>query len=778
MDGELPQQNSVVHPEPDLAIASPVDYNLMFEDLGDEWDIMLGLGENTNVGNTGDGNAAAAEQDHNGGETQSGQRTAARRFNRKRRDREQILQLEAAFRENRHPDEEQRADLGKRVGMSAPQVKFWFQNRRCAQKALDRRREKNKSEAVNAALQAEHRALRLATENNTCLTCGGPTVRVSETRRHLLSENGMLKDELQRATAFLNTVSGGTAEVTPTAMHSGLIHGPATNYNVRAAGKALATDHALPPPSHQAHAYPMMQVSKGLARSQRDTDTMLTEIAAGALKELWTLARVGTPMWLSTPDAAGEVLNLHRYDEIMFPSIFGPYRKGSLVDGTRRTGDVMCTADNLVSILMDAARWSEMFPGIVASATVSRIITAGASQQHGMMQQMDAELRVLSSRVPVRKIKFVRQCQKKQPGKWAVVDVSVDGILGEDGGDVPSPYTGSRFLPSGCLIEDINNSFCKVTWIVNMEYDESTVSALYHPLLRSGQALGACRWLASLQRQCEYLGILHSYPISADISPDGRRNIFEVAQRMTRSFYEAMCGPGAQPWRSDSSWRGGCGIGSERFEVAVRVVTFSAGGGAPGSVVLNATTTVWLPGIPAQHVFDYLCNGNRRGEWDSLANGAPVLQEGYFATGQLPGNAISVLRSLASGKLILQEARTDASCMLLAYATLDDQSMQHAMSNGGPASIYLLPSGVVVLPDAHSEPLVHPNISAASSSSSTATGHRSNTGSFVSVMYQTLLSGQPPDTPSLEAIDNAGNLLCRVIRKIKDAVRANNVIDA
>ena len=75
--------------------------------------------------------------------------------------------------------------------------------------------------------------------------------------------------------------------------------------------------------------------------------------------------------------------------------------------------------------------------------------------------QMDAELMVLSPRVPVRKIKFVRQCQMQQPGKWAVVDVSVDGILEHDGGGVPPVYN-ARLLPSGCLIEDRNNGCCKV----------------------------------------------------------------------------------------------------------------------------------------------------------------------------------------------------------------------------------------------------------------------------------------------------------------------------
>lgn len=55
----------------------------------------------------------------------------------------------------------------------------------------------------------------------------------------------------------------------------------------------------------------------------------------------------------------------------------------------------------------------------------------------------------------------------------------------------------------------------QVTWVVHAEYDETAAHQLYRPLLRSGQALGARRWLASLQRQCQYLAILCSNSLPA-----------------------------------------------------------------------------------------------------------------------------------------------------------------------------------------------------------------------------------------------------------------------
>lgn len=43
-----------------------------------------------------------------------------------------------------------------------------------------------------------------------------------------------------------------------------------------------------------------------------------------------------------------------------------------------------------------------------------------------------------------------------------------------------------------------------------MEYDDSTVHNFFRPLIRSGMGLGAQRWLATLQRQCECLAVIMS----------------------------------------------------------------------------------------------------------------------------------------------------------------------------------------------------------------------------------------------------------------------------
>ena len=81
---------------------------------------------------------------------------------------------------------------------------------------------------------------------------------------------------------------------------------------------------------------------------------------------------------------------------------------------------------------------------------------------------MNANMMVLSPRMPLCKVKFVRQCLLIEPNIWVVVDVCVQDIYGQDNtpdantwinGGVPMVC---RMLPSGCLIQDTNDGYCKV----------------------------------------------------------------------------------------------------------------------------------------------------------------------------------------------------------------------------------------------------------------------------------------------------------------------------
>lgn len=72
---------------------------------------------------------------------------------------------------------------------------------------------------------------------------------------------------------------------------------------------------------------------------------------------------------------------------------------------------------------------------------------------------MYAEFQALSPLVPVRHIKFLRFSKQPTEGVWAIVDVSVEGILELSDAH---PFVNCRRLPSGCIVQDLPNGSSKV----------------------------------------------------------------------------------------------------------------------------------------------------------------------------------------------------------------------------------------------------------------------------------------------------------------------------
>ncbi|XP_066393796.1 homeobox-leucine zipper protein ROC6-like isoform X2 [Miscanthus floridulus] len=609
-----------------------------------------------------------------------------------------------------------------------------------------------------AALTAENMSLRKAILTNSCFTCGGAMVpaELPAENRRLLMENMRLRVECIRATALLNQIlrSAPPAERRPPAVVA---------------------------------CRPVLSVGEGASKADRAA--RLRRHAEAAMDQFLLLATKGEPLWLPTPD--GEELSYLGYQKkATLPVHHGFCPDGFIMEATRETGMVRAFVADLIVMLTDAKRWSEMFPGIVAGVTANGAISGGVLGSR--IQLMNAELWVQSPRLLNRSINFLRYNKRVAEGQWAVMNVSVDGILGPLGSRTADAAavannTGCRLLPSGCLIEDMGNGYCKITWVVHAEYDETAVPTMFRPLLRSGKALGAHRWLASLQRQCEYLAVLHSIQVprgdndnTAAISSMGKRGILELAQRMMTVFYSAVSGPVTQPSSNLYEWPASAGTGARRTDAAVRMVTWKKAGSV-ADLVLSSSTTVWLPNTPPQLVFQYLCDGQSRGEWDVFANGEAVTELYSVATGHLHGNAASVQYSnvMTDGTnskkvLILQQACTDASCSMVVYAPLEEDFMRAVMDGGDHASVFLMPSGFAILPDGHGRARHAP------SSSSAPVGRDNTAGSLLTMACQALLPGSSPsDNHAADgAFDDVGKLLCHALKKIKAAVKANIVIPA
>lgn len=135
------------------------------------------------------------------------------------------------FKECPHPDEKQRLQLSRELGLAPRQIKFWFQNRRTQMKVLPfsytyffsvykkssllcykicyaiqaqhERADNCALRAENDKIRCENIAIREALRNVICPSCGGPPVNEDSyfDEQKLRMENAQLKEEVNY---FLN----------------------------------------------------------------------------------------------------------------------------------------------------------------------------------------------------------------------------------------------------------------------------------------------------------------------------------------------------------------------------------------------------------------------------------------------------------------------------------------------------------------------------------------------------------------------------------------------
>lgn len=169
--------------------------------------------------------------------------------------------------------------------------------------------------------------------------------------------------------------------------------------------------------------------------------------------------------------------------------------------------------------------------------------------------------------------------------------------------------------------------------------DDRAVHNIYKPLVNSGLAFGAKRWVATLDRQCERLASSMASNIPAEnlcgtinlpricasfaydkillwdqlnflfwvviTSPEGRKSMLKLAERMVMSFCVGVGASTAHAWTTLSA------TGSDDVRVMTRKSMDDPG--RPPGIVLSAATSFWLP-VPPKRVFDFLRDENSRSE--------------------------------------------------------------------------------------------------------------------------------------------------------------------
>ncbi|XP_009766038.1 homeobox-leucine zipper protein HDG2-like [Nicotiana tabacum] len=682
----------------------------------------------------------SGNEGNSGGDEQDVNNKSLKRKRYHRHTQHQIQELEAYFKECPHPDDKQRKELSRELGLEPLQIKFWFQNKRTQMKTKNERSENSQLRAENEKLRAENLRFREALGNVSCPNCGGqqpPIGEMSYDEHHLRLENTRLREEIERISNIASKYVGK----------------PFSNHNN---GYSPSLDLRVPafspPQSVNGDAYGDGEdiIISSIIGPTDAEKPFIIELAVAAMEEFVQMAHMQEPLWFPSIENGTSLLNEEEYFRI-FPRGIGPKPDGFKTEASRETAVVIMNHVNLVEILMDVNHWSSMFSGVVSRASTIDVLSTGvAGNFNGALQVILAEIQVPSPQVPTRECYFARYCKHRVDGTWAVVDVSLDHLRA-----IPSARCRRR--PSGCLIQEMPNGYSKVTWVEHIEVDDSAVHDIYKPLVSSGLAFGAKRWIATLDRQCERLAsaMATNFPTN-DLSnmvltnQDSRKSMLKLAERMVNSFCSGVSATAGNQWTTLS------GSGTDDN---VRVMTRKSvdDPGRPPGIVLSAATSFWLP-ISPKRVFDFLRDENTRSEWDILSNGGIVQEMAHIANGRETGNCVSLLRvnssnSSQSNMLILQESSTDPTNSYVIYAPVDIAAMNIVLGGGDPDFVALLPSGFAILPDGPP------------GNSRVGCG-----GSLLTVAFQILVDSIPTAKLSLGSVATVNNLIACTVDRIKAAL--------
>ncbi|XP_027159776.1 homeobox-leucine zipper protein MERISTEM L1-like [Coffea eugenioides] len=669
------------------------------------------------------------------------QRPKKKRYHR--HTQHQIQEMESFFKECPHPDDKQRKELGRRLGLEPLQVKFWFQNKRTQMKAQHERHENTQLRTENEKLRAENIRYKEALSNATCPNCGGPAAigEMSFDEQHLRIENARLREEIDR-------ISGIAAKY---------VGKPMLSYPHLPPGASRSLDLGVGNYGAQSgmigEIYGAGDLLRSVSGPTEADKPMVIELAVAAMEELVRMAQAGEPLWVPSGDNSTETLSEDEYVRA-FPRGIGPKPLGLKSEASRESAVVIMNHINLVEILMDVNQWSNVFSSIVSRALTLEVLSTGvAGNYNGALQVMTAEFQVPTPLVPTRENYFVRYCKQHADGTWAVVDVSLDNLR-------PTSVSRCRRRPSGCLIQELPNGYSKVMWVEHVEIDDRAVHSIYRALVNSGLAFGAKRWVATLDRQCERLASAMANNIPAgDVgvitTPEGRKSMLKLAERMVMSFCAGVGASTAHTWTTLS------GSGADDVRVMTRKSMDDPG--RPPGIVLSAATSFWLPVLP-KRVFDFLRDENSRSEWDILSNGGLVQEMAHIANGRDPGNSVSLLRvnsanSSQSNMLILQESSTDSTGSYVIYAPVDIVAMNVVLSGGDPDYVALLPSGFAILPDG---PM---NQGGGAGISEVGSG-----GTLLTVAFQILVDSVPTAKLSLGSVATVNSLIKCTVERIKAAL--------
>ncbi|KAK7412828.1 hypothetical protein VNO78_04486 [Psophocarpus tetragonolobus] len=674
---------------------------------------------------------------------------------------DQTTKLEEKFKECPHLDKSQRLEIAKDLGLEPKQVKYWFQNKRTQTKHQTERANNNTLRVENERMQNENLVLKESLKNIICPSCGGP--RNSDERSELSLaqlrlENARLKAEREKVSNLLVQYME-KLPVSELNIESIPIGGSSS------CGPLLGSS--------------LKQVTGSTSRSFQDEDTMSTPMTLGskitqmekaimsktamaAKEELLKLLCTNEPLWVKSTINQRYVLHLECYERF-FPRTNHFKNSKARVESSKASQIVRIKAVELVGMLLNSENWANLFSTIVTKARTIEILENGSLENRsGALLLMCEEMHVLSPLVQPREFYFIRYCYQVEAKVWVITDVSVD-CKRKNNHD-----TNCWRFPSGCMIQEISNGMCQVSWVEHVELDEKfQTHQLYRELVNNNFAYGAERWLLELQRMCERFTCVKAehilnYDVGGVITTlGGRMSMMKLSHQMVKSFYENLS------MSSKIGFSQHVAEENSGIRISTRKITYPS---QPNPmIIITSTTSFWLP-LPSQNVFDFFRDPIRRAKWDVMCYESPMHEIARMSIGTHSNNYISIIQPIhptTSNMVIIQESCIDPMGSYVVYSPVNILDIKRTVNGQDSSAFTIFPSGIVISEDGKSI--------ANACASSSGKGDVRTRGSLLTVAFQILMSS--PTTMTMECVTVANSVITSTIKNIYDSLMTSSNLE-
>ncbi|CAL0302865.1 unnamed protein product [Lupinus luteus] len=490
----------------------------------------------------------------------------------------------------------------------------------------------------------------------------------------------------------------------------------------------------------------------GISIHSDPTKAQIIDLSYSAMIELSMIVNIGEPLWQPQNHHRHQILNKNEYlrqfgqmddtlrDIMKLVEVGQPQSLSNLdsylcqhsmskvnknedlqVEGSRDMEYIKMSASDIVELLMDMNQWSREFFNIVSSTTMVETLLDGAQGSNdGKLHVMSAELHLPTPFAPSRECYFARYCKQLSQHIWGVVDISLEKFF-------PSPSTNFRKRPSGCIIEAMPNGFSKVIWVEHVEANHDQVNKQFQPLVTSGFAFGATRWLSSIVQHSEWLETLKGPTLVAD-DGGGRISLLNVADRMMRTFVSDINTSTRNSWIQIPSSPGSA-------DVKFIVKNNSDEIGKPIGTSVLFTTSLWVNASPNQ-LFNFLRHGSSRKKTSEDKTEIFYIQKSY----------------------------TDSMASYVIYAPLDESSLKALGKGSNPDIVMILPSGFVICPSGFPR--------------NDGVDKNNGGGSILTIAFHIVESSSIRSIISPESVETLYKVITDTVSAISDAVVYNNMYKA